>query len=425
MAGVVSHMLGLNPAAGGGGPITGALATRITSSTTTSPVEWNGEEYDYTGWHDGGGANPSRLTVPASGASLVRASFCLYSADATNGGMTLSGSAFRGQGHERCETTGNDAVSAISAPVAVSAGQYFETTKGAGDTVNADERNWMSVEVLDPALEYALVYKSATQSLSAGVNTVLTFDSEVADVGGWHDTVTNNSRMTIPVGTTLVRLTANVETSSFSGQGGISLLKNGSLFAGGFNRDTNLGSGGYFFNAISAILEVTAGDYFEVQCFTNAASTVSNSESTWFAVEEIPAATKRCFCTLDVGQAIAGGVPEALVFTAEVYDTDAIHDNASNQSFFTAPSGVTEARISFNVSGPSAAVNLIAYATKNGSLFYGTARSESETAGSDNVNGISAWVACSPGDDFEVWVEAGSGITIAAGNTTWVCAEFR
>lgn len=417
-----SHRFG-GGGASPGGPITGVLATRITSSTTTNPVEWNGEEYDYTGWHDAG-SSPSRLTVPASGASLVRASFCLYSTNADNGGMTLSGAAFRGQGTYRCETAGNDAVSAFSAPFAVSAGQYVQITSN-GNTTDVDERNWGSVEVLDPALQYALVYKSGTQALSAGVNTTLTFDSEVADVGGWHDNVTNNSFLTVPVGVTLARITANVETTSFSGQGVINCTKNGAAVAGGFARDVLLGSGVYRMNGVSAILEVTAGDDFEFQVLTVGASTVSAGENTWFAIEEIPSTTKRCLCVLSVGQAIAAGVPEALEFQTEVYDTDSIHDNSSNTSFFTAPSGVTEARISYNIQGPSAAVNLIGVVRKNGSLFYGTCRSESETTGSDSVNGITAWVPCSPGDDFEVYAEAGSGITIPAGNQTWVCAEFR
>jgi hypothetical protein len=404
-------------------PIAGVLATRITSSTTTSPVPWNSEEYDYTGWHDNS-TNPSRLTVP-SGASLVRASFCLHSADATTGGMQLNGAAFRGRAASRCETGGSDAAAGISAPFAVSAGQYIEITNGSGETVDASAFNWGAVEVLDPSLRYALVYKSGTQALSANTNTTLTFDSETADVGGWHDTVTNNSRLTVPVGVTLARITANVETGSFSGQGVINCTKNGAGFAGGFARDTSLGSGNYYMNGVSAVLVVTAGDYFEFQVLTAGASTVQSGEYTWFAIEEVPSSVKRCLCTLDVSQAIAGGVDEALVFTAEVYDTDAIHDNASNQSFFTAPAGVTEARISFNVQGPNAAINLFAYVTKNGSVFYGSTRCESDTTASDSVNGITAWVPCSPGDDFEVWAAAGSGITIAAGNQTWVCAEFR
>jgi hypothetical protein len=419
MSMLVNPFLG---AGGGSGPITGVLATRITSSTTTSPVPWNGEEYDYTGWHDGGGANPSRLTVPAT-VTLARATFCMASLTAQDGGMLLSGAAFRGQGGLRA-TSGNDAVNAVSAPIAVSAGQYFETTS-AGNTANASEFNWMSAEVLPSSLQYALVYKSGTQALSANTNTTLTFDSEVADVGGWHDNVTNNSRLTVISGVTLVRIIANYATGGQSGQAVLNCTKNGAGFAGGFARDCDLSTGIDLLNGVSAILVVTSGDYFEVQALTNSASTVSADENTWFSIEEVPASIKRCLCTLNVNQGVAAGVAEPLDFTAEVYDTDTIHDNGSNTTFFTAPSGVTEARISFNVQGPSASTVLLAYVFKNGAAFYGTAQAACTTAGSDSVNGITAWVPCSPGDDFEVWVQSSAGVTIVAGNQTWVCAEFR
>jgi hypothetical protein len=414
-----SHRFGVT--GGGATPMTGVLATRITSNTTTSPVPWNGEVYDYTGWHDPG-SNPSHCTVP-SGVSLVRVTFCMASLTAQDGGMLLSGAAFRGQGGLRA-ASGTDAVNAISAPIAVSAGQYFETTS-AGNTTSATEFNWMSVEVLSASLKYALVYKSGTQSLSANTNTTLTFDSEVADTDGWHDNVTNNSRLTVPSGVTLVRIVANYATNGQSGQAVFNCTKNGSGFAGGFARDCDLSTGIDLLNGVSAVLVVTTGDYFEVQALTNSASTVSADENTWFSIEEVPSSIKRCLCTLNAGQAVAAGVPEALEFTAEVYDTDSIHDNASNTSRFTAPAGVTEARISFNVQGPSASIVLLGYVYKGGAAFYGTAQAACTTAGSDGVNGITAWVPCSPGDYFEVWVQASSGATIPSGNQTWVCAEFR
>lgn len=44
------------------------------------------------------------------------------------------------------------------------------------------------------------VYNSANQSLTSGAPTFITLDSEVFDVGGLHDTATNNHRITIPTG---------------------------------------------------------------------------------------------------------------------------------------------------------------------------------------------------------------------------------
>ena len=43
-------------------------------------------------------------------------------------------------------------------------------------------------------------YSSAAQSLAPGVDTALTLDSERFDTDGYHDTVTNTSRLTVPTG---------------------------------------------------------------------------------------------------------------------------------------------------------------------------------------------------------------------------------
>ncbi len=57
-----------------------------------------------------------------------------------------------------------------------------------------------AVEYLARNRPHARVYHSANQSIATGTPTALAFDSERVDVGGMHDTVTNNSRLTIPTG---------------------------------------------------------------------------------------------------------------------------------------------------------------------------------------------------------------------------------
>lgn len=44
------------------------------------------------------------------------------------------------------------------------------------------------------------IYHSTTQSINTGTVTPLAFDTEDFDTNGFHDTVTNNSRVTIPTG---------------------------------------------------------------------------------------------------------------------------------------------------------------------------------------------------------------------------------
>ncbi len=53
---------------------------------------------------------------------------------------------------------------------------------------------------ITPALVGAKVYKSALQTITSGVDTVLTFDSERFDSDGFHSTSVNTSRITIPAG---------------------------------------------------------------------------------------------------------------------------------------------------------------------------------------------------------------------------------
>jgi len=65
------------------------------------------------------------------------------------------------------------------------------------------------------------------------------------------------------------------------------------------------------------------------------------------------------------------------------------------------------------------------HVTKNGSDVYGQASCYSATNASDSVNGISAWIPCSPGDYFEIVFENSAAVTLASAVQTWGCAEFR
>jgi hypothetical protein len=46
----------------------------------------------------------------------------------------------------------------------------------------------------------ALIYGSSAQGIPNNATTVVTFDSEAYDIGGYHDNVTNNERITVPTG---------------------------------------------------------------------------------------------------------------------------------------------------------------------------------------------------------------------------------
>lgn len=421
MAGVFTHRLGAFRSVVVPAPtFTGALVYRSGTDYGSSPIEWNAESYDTSGSHDNS-ANPSRITIGQ--AALVRAIANQYS---TNNNPTIfvqkDGSGVRGGGRTSTGTNGDNTVNVGSAPLVVAGGSYLEVG-ATGDTV-ANVRSWFAVEVLDPTIKRALVYKSGTQSLSAGVTTTLTWDSEEYDTDAFHDNSSNNSRLTVPSGVTLVRLTSSINTAAVAGQLVLSLIKNGANFQGSAAKDCETSGDDSLFMA-SPPLEVSSGDYFEVQGFSTNAATVQAGVDAFFSIEEVPATIKRCLAYRSTTQSFTSGVAAAIQWNAEVYDTDSIHDNSTNPSRFTAPSGVTEGRLSFNLSTASIINQQVARGLLNGSIYVGTPAMETDTAGGDNLNAMGAWVPVSPGDYFEVEFVAGANTSGFNNERSWACAEFR
>lgn len=114
----------------------------------------------------------------------------------------------------------------------------------------------------------ALVNKAADQNTAnytAGVAVV--WDAEQYDVGGWHDTVTNNTRLTVPAGVNYVTLAGCISFSNFANATHqILFLKNGSAYVGGsflLNDATSTATGSL--SASCPAVAVVAGDYFELQ----------------------------------------------------------------------------------------------------------------------------------------------------------------
>ncbi|MDH3325184.1 MAG: hypothetical protein OEM38_00540 [Gammaproteobacteria bacterium] len=144
----------------------------------------------------------------------------------------------------------------------------------------------------------ALVKKTAVQSIPHGVATYLIFDAEEYDTDAIHDNVTNNDRVTVPVGVTKVRISAQIYMV-FDQYTTVTLAihKNALLYAyAGFATGTNSGVGAGSTNApvqiMTAELDVVAGDYFKVQAYqTNTAASARNtfatSGTTWLSMELI------------------------------------------------------------------------------------------------------------------------------------------
>ena len=141
------------------------------------------------------------------------------------------------------------------------------------------------------AFSGCLVKKASDQTTADYTSApMVTWDTEVYDVGGWHEGVTNPSRMTVPAGVTRVKVAGNVMIGSHSG-GTIayaSIYKNGAVFSGGPEQRSELTFGTYAINVSSAVVTVTAGDYFELKVFveTDTSVTITAAQS-WFSIEKV------------------------------------------------------------------------------------------------------------------------------------------
>lgn len=103
------------------------------------------------------------------------------------------------------------------------------------------------------------------------------------------------SRLTVPTGKGIkrVRLVAGIETSGITGNMLCRILKKGSsAFIGTINMGSALGTTGFNntpFSAMTSVINVVDGDYFEVLCSTSATAWKAMSARSSFAIEVVEA----------------------------------------------------------------------------------------------------------------------------------------
>jgi hypothetical protein len=133
----------------------------------------------------------------------------------------------------------------------------------------------------------ALVTKSATQSLSGGVPTIVTWQTVVYDTGGFADLASQPTRLTVPAGVGFVRLTAGIAlaTPAGSGQQFLTALLNGAI--GWIGRFTDARSSNQYFLAVSPVLQVAPGDFFEIRITTTTAEIIAVTDQTYYGLEGV------------------------------------------------------------------------------------------------------------------------------------------
>jgi len=129
----------------------------------------------------------------------------------------------------------------------------------------------------------ALVYRSSSFSLPNNTTTNIPFTNSKYDTHSFFDVGANPTRLTIPTGATWARVTADVEIiGSGTGYRRMLLRKNGVSYEGrGFCKIPGGGVSNQELNAVSAVVAVSAGDYFEMGLFQNSGSARNVGTNSW------------------------------------------------------------------------------------------------------------------------------------------------
>jgi hypothetical protein len=118
--------------------------------------------------------------------------------------------------------------------------------------------------------------KSAVQAIPGTTYTSITFDTEDFDTDGYHSTVTNTSRITIPSGKAGYYLvTANTSTTGGSQFAVHTIVKNGSIYKQAFPGLAT--ANGYAGSTIVVIMNLAVNDYIETSVYMNSGVNIESN----------------------------------------------------------------------------------------------------------------------------------------------------
>ena len=137
----------------------------------------------------------------------------------------------------------------------------------------------------------ALVRNSSAQSIPTGSSTAINFDTESYDTDNIHDNSTNNTRLTVPAGVTKCRISAKIDFAgnSTGERTAIIALDGAAQFFG--NAEVSVPTVPspdlLIINLTTAIVSVSAGQYFEVLAVQNSGGNLNVNTFSWLAMEII------------------------------------------------------------------------------------------------------------------------------------------
>lgn len=122
------------------------------------------------------------------------------------------------------------------------------------------------------AFRGALAFDGSEFTMTTGTPADLTFNDEEYDTDNIHSTVTNTGRLTVPTGVTRVQCWARIDGTADEtfGDFSLQLIKGGSgIPNGGFNLNIEQTTSTFKIQQISTVLEVVAGNFFEMRVNQN------------------------------------------------------------------------------------------------------------------------------------------------------------
>ena len=228
---------------------------------------------------NGGSGSETVDTIAASGTAqtLNVANGTVFDVTLTgNCTFTLTAAATTGTAQSitvilRQDSTGSRTVTWPGSVSWLGTAPTLQTAAGAVDVVSMFTVNngttWYAYADTSPPSSFhgCKVYNSTVQSLATGgTGAAITFDSEDWDSDGFHDTVTNNSRITCPSGLDgKYRFTFTTFCAAAMSGGHIFFKKNGTTLRGGTSRSLSDSGGAYTGPAVAEI-DMVATDYVEV-----------------------------------------------------------------------------------------------------------------------------------------------------------------
>lgn len=243
------------------GSVTVAVPAVAGSNTVTLPA-------GTTNFSATGGTSQVVKQTTAGGALTVAQ---LAASDLSNG-VTGTGSVVLDSG----PTFSGDVNVAATKKVFLDGGgdTYAQETSAnvVGVTTGGTERISLGPYVTSAVQPRCVAYHNTTQSINDSTWTTANFNSEDLDVGTMHDTVTNNSRVTIPTsGAGLYLVTAIIAfDANATGIRAARMIKNGvtatQLQQVGM---ANGGASNSVTGTLCCLLSLAAADYIEVQAYQN------------------------------------------------------------------------------------------------------------------------------------------------------------